>query len=1022
MSLSSISIRRPVLASVIAIAIVLFGIIGYTYLGIREYPSVDPPIITVSTSYTGANADVIESQITEPLEESINGIAGIRTLTSVSRDGRSTIRVEFNIEVDLEDAANDVRDRVSRATYNLPPDTDPPIVRKADADAIPIVFLNVKSDQRDLLELSDIAQRTFKERVQTIDGVSEVWIWGEKRYSMRLWMDPVKLAAFQITPIDVRNALSRENIELPSGRIEGKNTELTIRTLGRLNTVEDFNNLIIKENNGRFVKFNDIGRAELYPANERTLLKRDGIPMVGIVLVPQPGANQIQIVDEFYQRIEQIKKDLPEDIELGVGFDVTDYIRDSISEVQQTVFLAFALVIIIIFLFLRDWRTTLIPIIVIPISLIGTFFIMYLADYSINVLTLLGIVLAIGIVVDDAIVVLENIYKKIEAGMNPVQAGLKGTNEIFFAVVSTTIALAAVFLPIMFLEGLTGRLFREFGVVIAGSVIISSFVALTFAPMLSAKILKKREKKNRFYTSTEPFFRNLESAYRNALNSFMSKRWMAFLIILVSVVMIFIFGKALQSELAPMEDRGAMRIIASAPEGSTFEFMEDYMKKFIDSILVNIPERDALISVTSPGFGASSSVNSGFMRLKLVDADKRDRSQSQVANEVAKIAGQLNDARAFVIQDQSIGSSRGGLPVQYVLEAPNLEKLKAVIPDFLSLARQDPTFAMVDVDLKFNKPELVVQINRSKAREMGVTVQDIAQTLQLAFSEQRYGFFIKDGKQYFIIGQVEKADQNQPADLRKLYVRNNTNQLIQLDQLIELREASTPPQLFRFNRYSSATISASLAPGKTIGDGIDKMDEIADQVLDETYSTALEGPSKDFKESASSLVFVFLLALILIYLVLSAQFESFRDPFIIMFTVPMAIAGALFSLWYFNQTINIFSQIGQVMLIGLVTKNGILIVEFANQKKAEGLEVLEAVKEAAVLRFRPILMTSFSTILGTLPIALALGSGAESRMPMGIAVIGGLIFSTILTLFVIPAVYSFFSDKKQKDTQQLEFD
>ncbi len=1022
MSLSSISIRRPVLASVMSIVIVLFGIIGYTYLGIREYPSVDPPIITVSTSYTGANADVIESQITEPLEESINGIAGIRTLTSVSRDGRSTIRVEFNIEVNLEDAANDVRDRVSRATDNLPPDADPPIVSKADADAIPIVFLNIKSDQRDLLELSDIAQRTFKERVQTITGVSEVWIWGEKRYSMRLWMDPVKLAAFQITPIDVRNALSRENIELPSGRIEGKNTELTIRTLGRLNTVEDFNNFIIKEDNGRLVKLNDIGRAELYPANERTLLKRDGIPMVGIVLVPQPGANQIQIVDEFYKRIEQIKKDLPADIELGIGFDVTEYIRDSITEVEQTVFLAFALVIIIIFLFLRDWRTTLIPIIVIPISLIGTFFIMYLAGYSINVLTLLGIVLAIGIVVDDAIVVLENIYKKIEAGMNPVQAGLKGTNEIFFAVVSTTVALAAVFLPIMFLEGLTGRLFREFGVVIAGSVIISSFVALTFAPMLSSKILKKREKKNKFYNFTEPFFRNLESAYRSALNSFMSKRWMAFLIILISAIMIFIFGNSLQSELAPMEDRGAMRIVSSAPEGTTFEFMEDYMNKFVDSIMVNVPERDALISVTSPGFGASSSVNSGFMRLKLVDADERERSQSEVAAEISKIAGELNDARTFVIQDQSIGSSRGGLPVQYVLEAPNLEKLKGVIPDFLSLARQDPTFEMVDVDLKFNKPELVVQINRSKAREMGVTVQDIAQTLQLAFSEQRYGFFIKDGKQYFIIGQVEKADQNQPSDLRKLYVRNNTNQLIQLDQLIDLTEESTPPQLFRFNRYVSATISASLAPGKTIGDGIDKMDEIAAQLLDETYSTALEGPSKDFKESASSLVFVFLLALILIYLVLSAQFESFRDPFIIMFTVPMAIAGALFSLWYFNQTINIFSQIGQVMLIGLVTKNGILIVEFANQKKAEGLGVVEAVKEAAVLRFRPILMTSLSTILGTLPIALALGSGAESRMPMGVAVIGGLIFSTVLTLFVIPAIYSFFSDKKQKNTQQLEFD
>lgn len=1014
MSLSSVSIRRPVLASVMSIAIVLFGIIGYSYLGVREYPSVDPPIITVSTSYTGANADVIESQITEPLEESINGIAGIRTLTSVSRDGRSTIRVEFLIDVDLEDAANDVRDRVSRAQRNLPPDADPPIVTKADADAIPIVFLNIKSDQRDLLELSDIAQRTFKERVQTIDGVSEVWIWGEKRYSMRLWMDPLKLASFQITAVDVRNALSRENIELPSGRIEGQSTELTIRTLGRLNTVEEFNNLIIKESNGKLVRFSDIGRAELYPENDRSILKRDGVPMVGIVLVPQPGANQIKIVDEFYERVEQIKKDLPDDIGIGVGFDVTDYIRESISEVQQTVFLAFGLVILIIFLFLRDWRTTLIPVIVIPISLIGSFFIMYLADYSINVLTLLGLVLAIGIVVDDAIVVLENIYKKIETGMEPVHAATLGIKEIFFAVVSTTLALAAVFLPIMFLEGLTGRLFREFGVVIAGSVIISSFVALTLTPMLSSKLLKKRESHNKFYNVTEPFFRSLENNYRSLLNSFMVKRWLAFLIVVVSAILIFIFGTTLQSELAPMEDRGAMRISMTAPEGTTYEFMEGYMNEFVDSVMNNVPEGDVVISITSPGFGASSSVNSGFIRLRLVDADKRERSQGEVASAITKIAEDLNDARTFVIQDQSIGTARGGLPVQYVLQAPNLDRLKEVIPLFLEQARQNPTFTAVDVNLKFNKPELVVSINRSKAREMGVTVADIAQTLQLAFSEQRYGFFIRDGKQYYVIGQVEREDQNQPIDLRKLYLRNNTNQLIQLDQVVELEEGSAPPQLFRFNRYVSATISASLADGRTIGDGINAMDEIAANVLDETFSTSLEGPSKDFMESASSLMFVFILALVFIYLVLSAQFESFRDPFIIMFTVPLAIAGALISLWYFDQTINIFSQIGQIMLIGLVTKNGILIVEFANQKRAEGLGIIEAVKEAAVLRFRPILMTSLSTILGTLPIALALGSGAESRMPMGIAVIGGLIFATVLTLFVIPAVYSIFSSRGER--------
>lgn len=1016
MSLSSISIRRPVLATVMAIAIVLFGIIGYTFLGVREYPSVDPPIITVSTSYVGASADVIESQITEPLEESINGIAGIRTLTSTSRDGRSTIRVEFNIDVDLQDAANDVRDRVSRAIRSLPPDTDPPIVTKSDADAIPIIFMNIKSEQRDLLELSDIAQRTFKERVQTIDGVSEVWIWGDKRYSMRLWMDPVKLAAFQITPLDVRNALQRENIELPTGRIEGENTELTIRTLGRLVTTEDFNNLIIKEENGILVRLSDIGGAQLYPENDRSILKRDNVPMVGIVLVPQPGANQIQIVDEFYERIEQIKKDLPPDIELGVGFDVTDYIRSSITEVEQTVFIAFGLVILVIFLFLRDWRTTIIPIIVIPIALIGTFFIMYIADFSINVLTLLGLVLAIGIVVDDAIVVLENIYKKIEAGMSPIQSALKGTREIFFAVISTTVALASVFLPIMFLEGLTGRLFREFGIVIAGAVIISSFVALTFTPMLSSKLLKRRKKHNKFYEMTEPFFKKLESGYRSLLNSFMERRWAAFLIIVIAAVMIVIFGNSLQSELAPLEDRSGMRISSTAPEGATFEFMENYMNTMVAAIMDSIDEREAVISITSPGFGASSSVNSGFVRLILVDPDEREKSQQEVAREVSGIVSKFNDANTFVVQDQSIGTSRGGLPVQYVLQAPNLDKLKEVIPKFMEAARNNPTFEVVDVNLKFNKPELEVSINRSKARELDVAVQDIAQTIQLAFSEQRYGFFIMDGKQYQVIGQVYRDDRSKPLDLRKLYVRNNTGNLIQLDQLIITREESTPPQLFRYNRYVSATISASLAEGRTIGDGINAMDQIAGDVLDETFSTALAGPSKDYQESASSLVYVFILAIVLIYLVLSAQFESFRDPFIIMFTVPLAIAGALISLWYFDQTINIFSQIGQIMLIGLVTKNGILIVEFANQKKAQGMGIVEAVKEAAVLRFRPILMTSLSTILGTLPIALALGAGSESRMPMGIAVIGGLIFATILTLFVIPAVYSFFTDRKAKLT------
>lgn len=1010
MSLSSISIRRPVLATVMSIVIVLFGIIGYTYLGVREYPSIDPPIISVSTSYAGANADVIESQITEPLEEQINGIAGIRSLTSVSRDGRSSISAEFDVTVDIEAAANDVRDRVSRAQRSLPADVDPPTVSKADADAFPILFLSVKSDKRNLLELSDIAQNSFKERIQTIPGVSQVGIWGERRFSMRLWMDPAKLGAYKITPLDIRNALARENIELPSGRIEGSNTELTVRTLGRLSSVEEFNNLIIRESDKVIVRFKDVGYAELYPENDRSILRRDGIPMVGVVVIPQPGANHIQIADEFYKRVEQIKKDLPEDISLAIGFDVTKYIRNSISEVQETILLAFALVILIIFFFLRDWRTTIIPIIAIPVSLIGTFFIMYLANFSINVLTLLGIVLAIGIVVDDAIVVLENIYKKVESGMHPIEAGIKGTSEIFFAVISTTVALASVFLPIMFLQGITGRLFVEFGVVIAGSVIISSFVALTLTPMLSSKILKQREKHSRFYYKTEPFFTWLEKSYKNTLDSFMRRRWLAFVIMSLSVLMIYFIGASLESELAPIEDRGEVRIQSTMPEGTSYEMMDNYIMNMTRVVQEAVPESEAVISVTAGGGGGGSS-NSGFVRVVLKERDQRNRSQQEVADQLTALAARYNDARSFVVQSQSISTRRGGLPVQYVIQAPDIERLREVIPKFLEAAQDDPTFANVDINLKFNKPEILVEINRTKARELGVSALDIAQTMQLAYSGQRFGFYVMNGKQYSVIGQVFRENRNKPLDLASLYVRNNRGELIQLDNLITMKERSSPPQLYRFNRYASATVSASLAPGKTIGNGIEAMDRIAKKVLDEKFSTTLEGASKDFVESSSSLLFTFMLALILIYLTLAAQFESFRDPFIIMFTVPLAIAGAVLSLWYFGQTLNIFSQIGQIMLIGLVTKNGILIVEFANQKKAQGLSVIDAVKESARLRLRPILMTSLSTVLGTLPIALALGAGSESRVSMGIAVIGGLIFSTMLTLFVIPAIYSYFSEK-----------
>ncbi len=1012
--LSNISIDRPVLAIVMSLIILLFGVIGFYFLGVREYPSVDPPIITVSTSYTGASADVIETQITEPLEESINGIDGIKTLSSISSDGRSNITVEFNLESNLETAANDVRDKVSRALYNLPPDADPPIVTKADANSSPIIALRIFSEKRNLLELSEIADNLFKETFQTINGVSEVLIWGEKKYSMRLWMDPERLAAYQLTPLDVYNAVQSQNIELPSGRIEGASTELTVRTFGRLTSPDEFNSLIIRETENDIIRFRDIGRAEFYPENERTALRNNGIPMVLNAIVPQPGSNNLEIAEEFYRRLENLKQNLPEDLSTEIAFDNTEYIRDSISEVQQTIFIAFGLVVLIIFFFLRDWRTTFIPVITVPIALIGSFFFMYALGFSINVLTLLGIVLAIGLVVDDAIVVLENIYTKIEDGMEPHEAGKKGTAEIFFAVISTTVALTSVFFPIVFLQGLTGRLFREFGITVAVAVVISSFVALTLTPMLSSTMLKKRERKQWIYEATEPFFIWINQKYNNALESFMRNRWLSGLIIVIATGLIYLFVQILPSELAPLEDRGVFRVISTGPEGATFEYMDDYAMEMTEIIQTEVPEAESIITITSPGFTASASVNSAFIIAKLSDADERKRSQREIVQTITPMIQSSPKARSFVIEPPSIGSRFGSLPVSYVIQARELNELKEVLPEFLAKANESGKFNFVDVDLKFTKPELGVRIDREKAQSMGVSVRDIAQTLQLSLSGNRFGYFVMNGKQYYVIGQLEKSNRNEPLDLRSIYVKARNGDIVQLDNLISTEERSTPPQLFHYNRFTSATISASLANGVSLGEGIEEMDRVADEVLDDRFQTALSGQSLEFQQSSGNLYFAFALALVLIYLVLAAQFESFRDPLTIMFTVPLALSGALLTIWYFNETLNIFSQIGMIMLIGLVTKNGILIVEFANQRKAMDMGIMESIMGAAKMRFRPILMTSLSTILGILPIALALGAGSESRVSMGIAVIGGMILATFLTLFVIPAIYSFLTSKEKR--------
>ncbi|MBK8610622.1 MAG: efflux RND transporter permease subunit [Chitinophagaceae bacterium] len=1017
MNISEISLRRPVMAMVLSIAIILFGFIGFKFLGVRDYPAIDPPNISVRTSYPGANSDIIESQITEPLEKAINGIAGVKNITSSSSQGSSNINVEFELGENLEAAANDVRDKVSQAIRSLPSDLEaPPVVSKADASSDPILAFTIQSNTRNQLQITEFANNNLLERLQTIPGVSGVGIWGEKRYAMRIWFNSTQMSAYAITFPDIQSALVRENVELPSGKISGNATELSVRTFGKINTEEEFRNVIVKNVNGTDIKVKDIADVVLGPENEESVLKESGIPMIAMYVVPQPGSNYISISDEFYKRLDQIKKELPEDINLQIGLDQTKYIRKSISEVKETLIISLVLVILIIYLFFRDWLIAFRPLIDIPVSLIGAFFIMYLFGFTINVLTLLAIVLATGLVVDDGIVVTENIYKKMEAGMDKWKAAREGSKEIYFAVISTSITLAIVFLPVIFLQGFVGRLFREFGIVLAGAVLISALVSLTLTPVLNVKMTKKIPKHSKFYIATEPFFRGLENGYRRLLSSFMKARGVAFVVIAICFALIYLIGTNIQSELAPMEDRSQFRLAVSAPEGTAFDYMDKYMDKINKLIQDSIPEKDVVISVTAPGFTGGGSVNSGFFRVTLVPPGERKRSQQEIVDMMNKNLAKLNEGRAFSIQEQTIAvNRRGGQPVQFVLQNVNFEKLKAVIPEFIEAANNHPVLQGPDVDLKFNKPELRIIIDRLKASTLGISVQDINESLQLALSNRRLGFFIKDGKQYVVMGQVSRDDRDDPSDLKSIYVRNKSGTQISLDNLVSFEEDNSPPTIYHFNRYKSATISSGLAPGKTVGDGIKAMQEISKKLLDDSFSTSLSGSSRDYAESGSNTSFAFILALVLIFLVLAAQFESFIDPIIIITTVPLAIAGALLSLKLFGQTLNIFSQIGMIMLVGLVTKNGILIVEFANKKQLTGLKKIPAVIDASVARFRPILMTSLAMSLGALPLALSLGDASTSRIPLGIVVVGGIMFSLILTLFVVPAMYSFMSSKKKKN-------
>ncbi len=1006
MSVSQLSVRRPVLMTVMALVILLLGFFGLSSLGIREYPNVDYPLIQVRTSYPGANAAVVEAEVTEILEASINSASGIKALTSTSRDGFSYISIEFETGMDLEAAANEIRDRVSRVRRRLPDDVDEPTVYKSDSDNDPILMVSLVSDKFDPMEVSEIANNHVKERLQTINGVSEVAIWGEKRPVVRLWIDPVRMQALGVSGAQMAAALKQGNLELPSGSIEGTETTLSIRTLGRVLDPKSFGNIAVRTaEDGTVIRISDVADIHYEPKDTRTGFRRNGKNSITLALMAQPGSNHVEIANEFYKRVEDIRREIPEGVELLYGRDTSINIRASIKEVVETIFIAFILVIAIIFAFLREGRTTFIPMVVVPVSVIGSFFVLYLCGFSINVLTLLAMVLAIGLVVDDAIVIVENIYHKIESGMTPKQAAIAGTNEIFFAVIATSIVLMAVFIPVLALGGTTGLLFREFVAVMIGTVFLSTLCALTLSPMLCSKFLK-HQKKGRFFKLTEPFFDWLNGMYSRLLGGFLKWRLLLFPIVAVLLFGAYFCFNNMSSEMAPTEDSNAVMVNMSMPEGVNLARTKRMADEFADEV-ISILDTNEYSEFQAGAWNAGNS----RMRLFLNDDKKARRPQSEIARAIQVLGNEYPDLRVMVFEPQSISTQRGGLPVQFVLQAPNIEVLRDLVPKFEEAASKSSVFSVVNSNLRFTKPELHIEILRDKANEEGVSVNDIAQAVQLAISDQTYGDYYKDGRQYDIIGAVGYQYRDTPENLSMLTVKNGKGELVSLDNFITYKEQSASPSLPRYNRFSAATIQAGLVPGKTIGDGVEEMRRIAKKLLKDypSVSTTLSGSSKEFEESSSGLYVVFLLALALVFLVLAGQFESFRAPFVIFFTVPLALSGALVSLYVTGQTLNIFSEIALILLIALVTKNGILIVEFANQiAENTGCSKLEAARMAAERRFRPILMTSLSTVLGAVPLIL---TGTPSRIAMGVAIVGGLTFATFMTLFIVPAAYSFFAGK-----------
>jgi multidrug efflux pump len=1007
MFLPEISIKRPVLATVMSLLIILIGVIAFLKLTVREYPKIDSPVVSVRTVYVGASPQVIESQVTQPLEDSIAGIEGVKTLKSVSREEVSQITVEFTTDRDPDAAANDVRDRVSRARGRLPDEVDEPIIAKIEADAQAIMWLRLYSDRHGALEISDYADRYVADRLKTLPGVASVIIGGERRYAMRIWLDRERLAAYALTPQDVEDALRRQNVEVPAGRIESSRREFTVLSETDLRTPQDFNALIVREVKGYPVRLSDVGYAELGPQDERNILRVNGNPAVGLGIVRQSTANTLAVAQAVKAEVPRIRAVLPPGMEIGIAFDTSVFIEKSIEAVYKVMAEALTLVVLVIFFFLRSLRATIIPFVTIPVSLIGAFFLIWMMGFSINVLTLLGIVLAIGLVVDDAIVMLENIHRHIEEGMKPFQAAIAGSREIAFAIVAMTVTLAAVFAPLAFSTGNTGRLFTEFALTVAAAVVVSGFVALTLTPMMCSRLLRHQPAHGRVYNTLERFFEGMSAGYRGALGWCLKRRLVVVAVFVAVSAGGGVLFNSIKSELSPLEDRGFFLGIMSAPEGATKEYTDDYARIW-EKIYSEVPEITSYFVVVAPGLDRPNPVNFALSFVRLEDWGVRTRKTQEVTASLGpRMFSEMPGVLAFPVNPPSLGQSFRNPAVQFVVQGSSYEELDRVVEALLAKARVSPALANLDSDLKLNKPQLAIDINREKAAALGVQIDTIGRTLESLLGGRQVTRFKREGKQYDVIVKLEDKDRRQPTDLTSIYVRGANGQLTQLSNLVTLRETVAPKELNHFNRLRAVIISGNVAPGYSLSEALDHLQRAAAEVLPPEYQTTLDGQSREFRESGQQLYFIFALALAFIYLVLAAQFESFRGPLVIMLTVPLAITGALLVMKLTGITLNVYSQIGLVMLIGLITKNGILIVEFTNQLRERGMEKIEALVQASALRLRPILMTSAATALGAVPLAIATGAGAESRSAIGWVIVGGISIGTLFTLFVVPVAYTY---------------